>query len=113
MFSLIATHVIKPEHRDAYIAATMGDAAGSIRNEPGCFQFHVHNDQTQSNVFYLVEVYTDKAAFDYHLTTPHFLKWHNTVKDWFVSENVLWCNTLIPDNPLWKDLKELSKNSAE
>lgn len=106
MFALIATHVIKPKHCDEYVKATFSDAYGSIKNEPGCFQFEVFKDQEKSNVFYLVEVYSDKAAFDKHLTTPHFLAWHAIVKDFFESESILWCTTVIPEAPHWPILKK-------
>lgn len=106
MFALIATHVIKPGACEAYTKATFSDAYGSIKNEPDCFQFEVLRDQEKSNVFYLIEVYTDKAAFDYHLTTPHFLEWHGIVKDFFESESVLWCSTVIPENTQWGALKK-------
>jgi len=106
MFALIATHVIKPEHCDAYVKATFSDAYGSIQNEPDCFQFQVFRDQQKSHVFYLVEVYTDKAAFEKHLTTPHFLEWHGVVKNFFESESILWCNSVIPEKSHWKTLKK-------
>jgi len=110
MFAILATHVIKLEHCDAYIKATLSDAYGSIQNEPGCFQFEVFRDQEKSNVFYLVEVYTDKVAFEKHLTTPHFLAWHSIVKELFESETVLQCSTIIPEKSHWPILKNTMRN---
>ena len=64
-------HVI-PEHRAAFLAAARADARASVALEEGCLQFDVIVDDTQSPIrvmFY--EVYTDKAAFEAHLETPH------------------------------------------
>jgi quinol monooxygenase YgiN len=30
-----------------------------------------------------MEEYVDEAAFQAHLRQPHFLRWRDTVKDWF------------------------------
>src|SRR5438270_5713436 len=83
MYALFATIHIQPERRDAFIAEMLGDARGSVGNEPGCFRFDVLQDDKDPNAIYLYEVYRDQAAFDAHLVAPHFTRWRDTVKDWF------------------------------
>ncbi|OGT51279.1 MAG: hypothetical protein A3E84_04190 [Gammaproteobacteria bacterium RIFCSPHIGHO2_12_FULL_42_13] len=108
MFSLIATHIIQPKHRDAYLKAIKEDAIGSLKNEPGCSQFDILQDEKDPNTFYLHETYTDRAAFEFHLTTPHFKKWDDTVKNWFQKEpTVLWCNTIFPSDAVQKAVKTI------
>lgn len=57
---------------EAFLTAARADAAASLENEPGCLQFDIAIDRAASPVrviFY--EVYTNRAAFDRHLETPH------------------------------------------
>ena len=53
----------------------LGDAQGSVQNEPGCLRFDVIQDSADPNRIWLYEVYVDQAAFKAHLQTPHFIKW--------------------------------------
>src|SRR5437763_13647546 len=85
MYALFATIHIQPEHRDAFIAEMLGDARGSVGNEPGCFRFDVLQDDKDLNTIYLYEVYKDQAAMDAHVQTPHFIKWRDAVQDWYAS----------------------------
>jgi len=89
MFSLFVTIQIKPEHRDAFIEATMGNAIGSNNDEPGCLRFEVLQDSQDPNKVYLYEVYKDREAWEVaHRQAPHHLKWRSTVQDWFATEPV-------------------------
>lgn len=106
MFSLIATHIIQPEYRDAYIQAIFEDAAGSLKNEPDCLQFDVLQDESDPNIFYLHETYRDRAAFEKHMTTPHFKKWNDTVKNWFQKPAIVfWGKTLFPADAVYQKTK--------
>ncbi len=79
---LIVKTQVKPEYREQFIAASLGDAQGSVENEPGCLRFDVIQDEEDPNVIYFYEVYRDQAALDAHVQYPHYVKWRDTVKDW-------------------------------
>jgi quinol monooxygenase YgiN len=83
MYVIVATLQIKAEHKKEFIEEMLGDARGSVKNEPGCLRFDVIQDEENPNRIYLYEVYKDKAAFEAHRTMPHFIKWRDAVKDWF------------------------------
>ncbi len=83
MYVIVATLQVKPEHREEFIEEMLGDAKGSVGNEPGCLRFDVIQDEADPNRIYLYEVYKDKAAFEAHTTMPHFTKWRDAVQDWF------------------------------
>ena len=83
MYVIIAPIQIQEEHREAFIEAMLDDAKGSVKNEPGCLRFDVIQDGADPNRIWLYEVYVDEAAFQAHLEAPHFIKWRDTVKDWF------------------------------
>ncbi|HEV2124920.1 MAG TPA: putative quinol monooxygenase, partial [Chloroflexota bacterium] len=66
----------------AFLESMLDNARHSVEDEPGCFRFDVIQDESDPNTLILYEIYRDKAAFDDHLTTPHFHRWRDTVKDW-------------------------------
>ena len=74
---------IKEGYAEKFIEAMLLNARGSVENEPDCLRFDVIRDEDDLNRIYLYEVYKDKAAFGHHLTTPHFKKWQESVKDWW------------------------------
>lgn len=66
---------IKPDQRDAFLAAIETDALGSERDEPGCARFDVLQDVDDGNVYYFYEVYKDEAARAAHRAAPHYAVW--------------------------------------
>lgn len=66
MYVLLVQVDVKPEHRDAFVAAACEHARRAHQNEPGTIRFDVIADETDPNRLYYYEVYTDKAAFDAH-----------------------------------------------
>ena len=85
MLVLIVTIQIKPEHREAFLAALIEDARGSMDHEPGCLRFDVVEDNEDANRIHLYEVYKDEASVEAHRQAPHYIKWRDTVKDWFAA----------------------------
>ncbi len=74
MFIIVANFLVQPQHREAFMATCLEDAKDSVKNEPGCHRFEVFTEKDEPNRIVLIEVYTDEAAFDAHLKTPHFAK---------------------------------------
>ena len=91
MLAVFVTIQLKPGFRDEFIQASLGDARGSVADEPGCFRFDVLQDNTDPDRFHLYEVYSDETALEAHRNTPHYKKWRETVQDWFEGEPTgLW-----------------------
>jgi quinol monooxygenase YgiN len=82
MFVIMVAFQVRPERVAAFIEASLDDARGSVRDEAGCLRFDVVQDTEDETRVLFYEVYQDKAAFDQHLTMPHFHRWNETVKDW-------------------------------
>jgi autoinducer 2-degrading protein len=78
------TFQVKPEHCDSFREAILANAASSLENEPGCCVFDV--SETPGGMFFLYEVYRDQAAFDRHLTTPHFGKFDAASAPWIMDK---------------------------
>lgn len=103
MFALLVTIHIQPQHRQAFMASMLDDARGSVNDEPGCYRFDVLEDSKDPNTIYLYEVYHDEAAFQEHLKAPHFLRWRDTVKDWYASpQTAARCTPVFPPASGWK-----------
>ena len=82
MYVVIAPVQIKPGFKERFVEEMIGDARGSVENEPGCLRFDVIQDISDPDRIWLYEVYKDEAAFQEHLKAPHMLKWRDAVKDW-------------------------------
>ncbi len=66
-------HFIKPDCVEAYRAAILENAEETLK-EPGILRFDVYQDKEDPTHFSLLEIYQDQAAREFHLKTPHFLK---------------------------------------
>jgi len=78
---MLIVHVeieVKPESVQAFVAATLANAAAS-RREPGIAQFDLLRPQGETNRFLLVEAYRDEAAPGRHKETAHYGLWAETV----------------------------------
>ena len=82
MYIIVAPIQIKPGYKDRYILEMIGDARGSVENEPGCLRFDAIQDANDENRIWLYEVYVDEDAFNAHTQAPHFIKWRDAVVDW-------------------------------
>jgi autoinducer 2-degrading protein len=71
MFVVTVLFELVPDSAAAFRAAILENAAITLREEPGCHRFDVCFSADDSRCF-LYELYTDRAAFDLHLGTPHF-----------------------------------------
>ncbi|GBQ85404.1 hypothetical protein AA13595_1651 [Gluconacetobacter johannae DSM 13595] len=69
---IIAEFETTPETHDRFLEICAHDSAHSVADEPGCHCFDVLVPDGEANRVILHEVYTDRAAFDTHLTTPHY-----------------------------------------
>ena len=106
MISIFVTIKIKPEFKDRFTAASLGDGQGSVRDEPGCFRFDILQSDEDPNRFHLYEVYQDAAALDAHREAPHYKKWRATVGDWFDGDiGRVATTTVFPSDDGWRKQK--------
>ena len=107
MFAIFVTIKIKPGFAEKFKEASLGDAQGSVRDEPGCLRFDIHQSQTDPNTFHLYEVYINQDAHaNLHRNAPHYLKWRETVQDWFDGDiERVTLTPLFPSEDGWKKQK--------
>jgi quinol monooxygenase YgiN len=83
VLSMLILHVsihVKPEHLEAFKAATIENASHS-RNEPGVARFDFIQQADEPTRFMLLEAYRDAAAQASHKETPHYHAWVAKVTD--------------------------------
>ena len=80
MFSIFVAINVKPDYRDTFIEASIGEARGSIQGEAGLFQFQILVDESNPNRFYFFEIFRDENAAKQHWETDVFKTWWNTVE---------------------------------
>lgn len=81
MFVVAVTIFVKPQHIDAFRAATL-DNARNTRREPANLRFDVLQAEDDPARFLLYEAYRDKDGFAHHQTTAHYARWKQAVADW-------------------------------
>ena len=69
---------VKPEHLEAFKAATIENARNSVQ-EPGIARFDVIQQAEDPTKFVLVEVYKTSQAPAAHKETPHYRLWRDAV----------------------------------
>ena len=79
---VVCIHVhVKPEHRAAFVEASLENARNTIQ-EPGNLRFDVLQQADDPDRFVLYEVYRDEAGGKAHKDTAHYARWAETVAPW-------------------------------
>ena len=84
----IAKIKVDPAQLNQYTQALKEQMASAIALEPGVLFYHAVADLKDPSRITILEVYTNLAAYQAHIATPHFLKYKDTVKE-MVKELVL------------------------
>jgi quinol monooxygenase YgiN len=80
MFIVHVNVHVKPDCVEAFKAATIENATGSLQ-EPGVARFDVCQDRSDPARFVLVEVYRTPEDPARHKQTAHYAKWRDTVAE--------------------------------
>ena len=92
---------VKPEHVDAFIAATLANARHSVL-EPGIARFDVVRDREDPTHFVLVEVYRTPEDPARHKETAHYAAWRDTVAGMMaIPRTSAKMTNLFPDDAGW------------
>ncbi|MFT8777581.1 MAG: putative quinol monooxygenase [Gluconacetobacter liquefaciens] len=79
--TILAEFTTTDENRTKFLELCAYDAERSVTDETGCHAFDVLLPEDAPHTVILHEVYTDRAAFDSHLKTPHFKIFDDAVRD--------------------------------
>ena len=72
---------VRPENVREFIKAMIENHKASVQ-ESGNLRFDVLQEADNPCRFMIYEAYESQEAVDLHKTTPHYIKWRDTVKDW-------------------------------
>ena len=101
MFIVHVDVYVKPEHVDAFIAATLVNAHQSVL-EPGIARFDVVRDREDPTHFVLVEVYRTPEDPARHKDTAHYAAWRDTVAGMMaIPRTSAKMTNLFPDDAGW------------
>jgi quinol monooxygenase YgiN len=97
---VVCVHVhVKPEHRTAFIDASLENARNTAK-EPGNIQFDVLQQGDDPDRFVLYEVYRDEEGMKAHKATPHYAAWAEAVAPWMAEpRNGVRYNRISPNRP--------------
>tara|TARA_R110002124_G_scaffold94220_3_gene238007 strand:- start:147 stop:437 length:291 start_codon:yes stop_codon:yes gene_type:complete len=88
MYAVTVLFHIAPAHRATAYRLMRENAATSLRAEAGCKQFDVCTDAERPYTVFLYELYSDRAAFEDHLQSPHFKAFDAAVAGMIVTKEV-------------------------
>jgi quinol monooxygenase YgiN len=71
-FIVIAKIALQPGALAVFLPVAAADARDSLAKEAGCIAFNVLIPEGDERFVVFHEIYRDRAAFDLHLTQPHF-----------------------------------------
>ena len=71
MVSFIVRMRFAPEDREK-VSEILRELALASRQEPGCVSYVPHTVEEDPNMVVIYEQYRDRAASEFHRTTPHF-----------------------------------------
>ena len=93
---------VKADQKKRFLEAIEADALGSERDEPGCLQFNVLQDEQDENIYYFYEVYKDMAALEAHRAAPHYAIWRDAADTLDGPTAPTRCKTVFPaDRAYW------------
>ncbi len=88
MYVILVEFTLQPRHFEAFVTRVRQQAADSLERESGCRVFDVCIDPARENFVFLYEVYENRAAFEAHLESDHFLDFDATVANWISDKRV-------------------------
>jgi autoinducer 2-degrading protein len=71
---------VKPESTEEFIRACEANHLGSVK-EPGNIRFDFIQQADDPSRFMFYEAYESEEAVSAHKSTPHYLKWRETVQE--------------------------------
>jgi len=82
MFVVVVEFTVLAEFIEPFQNRVIQQAQDSLKHEVDCQVFDVCVCCEKENRVLLYEIYTDRAAFDAHLASAHFLDFNAAVQEW-------------------------------
>jgi len=85
---------VDPLRLDKYNSALKEQMTTAVRVEPGVLTYYAVADKSDPSHITILEIYADTAAYQSHITTIHFKKYKETVKDMVKSLELVEVNLI-------------------
>jgi quinol monooxygenase YgiN len=89
--------VIDATQLDAYRAFLTEEVSESVRLEPGVRTLYAVSEKERPTHFTILEIYADRAAYEAHIKSAHFLKYKTGTKDMVTSLELIDTVPLVAD----------------
>lgn len=89
--------VIDPVHLEEYRSALMEEVNASVRLEPGVLTLYAVAEKDRPTHFTILEIYADRAAYEQHIKSPHFLKYKTGTQHMVKSLELIDTVPLVPE----------------
>ena len=73
LYIITVEFVVEESSFATFLLHMLANARASLEREPGCLRFDVLQREGAQDRVFLYEIYRDRAAFDTHMTSPHYL----------------------------------------
>jgi quinol monooxygenase YgiN len=93
----LAKLVIDASQLEAYKAALKEEVTASVRLEAGVLTLYAVFEKERPTHVTILEIYADKAAYERHIKTPHFLKYKKSTEHMVKSLDLIEGVPLVPD----------------
>ena len=88
MFVVCVNFTLKKNAVSEFMPLMQTQAAKALELESGCKQFDICIDEADPANVFLYEIYDNKAVFDGHLVSDHFLTFDAAVTDMIEAKSV-------------------------
>ena len=88
MYIVTVEFDVDPRFIAPFMRAMLENARNSKVLEAGCRQFDVCVSEENPAKVFLYEVYDDRAAFEAHLASGHYLAFDASMREWVTSKRV-------------------------
>ena len=87
---------IDPAQLDSYKSALKEEIEASVALEPGVLTLYAVSEKERPTRITILEIYADRAAYEKHIKTPHFLKYKKGTEKMVKSLELVESVPLIP-----------------
>jgi len=92
----LAKLVIDPAQLDLYRAELKEEIEASVALEPGVLTLYAVSEAARPTHITILEIYADRAAYEKHIQTPHFLKYKKNTEKMVKSLELIDSVPLVP-----------------
>jgi quinol monooxygenase YgiN len=93
----VAKIIVDAAFLEPFRAALKEGVESSVRLEPGVKTLYAVSAKEVPTHFTILEIYSDQAAYESHITTSHFLKYKATTQHMVRSLELTDCIALVPE----------------